>query len=460
MSKSLFNDFDPVSSKAWKQKIQVDLKGADYNETLIWNSNEGIDVKPFYHADEFESLLEVSQSKSAEWKIGQLINVTDAKTANSKAIEAINRGAENIIFNIESETVSIDELVQNIDLEATTVDIKCQFLSQAFVENLYNSTLNSENVSSINIQTDIIGHLAKSGNWYHNLKEDHSQFENIVATTNQLSVHIDLYQNAGATMIQQLAYGMAHANEYLNHLDGKLSKEDKASLVVVFNLAVGSNYFFEISKIRALRQLWSALATEYGVNTTCRIVATPSKRNKTIYDYNVNMLRTTTECMSAILGGADLIHNLPYDALFHKPNEFGERISRNQLLVLKHESYLDKVNNPADGTYYIESLTEQLAEKALELFKDIEANGGFLSQLKEGTIQRKIKESAAKEQADFNDGKLVLLGTNKHPNKEDNMKNDLEISPFLEINKRKTLLEPIIEKRLSQELEFNRLNKE
>ncbi len=137
------------------------------------------------------------------------------------------------------------------------------------------------------------------------------------------------------------------------------------------------------------------LASEYDVNTNCRILATPSKRNKTIYDYNVNMLRTTTECMSAILGGANTICNLPYDSLYHKSNEFGDRIARNQLLVLKNESYFDKVNNPADGAYYIESLTEQLAEKALDLFKDIEANGGFLNQLKEGTIQRKIKESCS-----------------------------------------------------------------
>jgi methylmalonyl-CoA mutase len=164
--------------------------------------------------------------------------------------------------------------------------------------------------------------------------------------------------------------------------------------------------------------------------------------------------------MSAILGGADSISNLPYDNLYHNSNEFGDRIARNQLLVLKNESYFDKVNNPADGAYYIEYLTEQLANKSLQLFKDIESNGGFLNQLKEGTIQRKIKENASKEQADFDSGKLVLLGTNKHPNPNDQMKNELEIKPFLKIEKRKTLIEPIIEKRLSKKLEINRLKKE
>lgn len=456
MSKSLFNEFEDVSSKAWKQKIQADLKGADYNDTLIWKTKEGIDVKPFYHADEFETTPKRSDSKTNDWKICQSIDVTDAQASNQKALDAINRGAESILFNIKSKTISIEDLFQNIDLNKTPIDLKCDFLSENFI----NTVVNTVKQSQCYIHTDIIGNLAKTGNWYNNLKDDFSKFETIVKSTNQLSIDLSLYQNAGATITQQLAYGLAHANEYLNHLENIISSDAKQSLNVTFYTSISSNYFFEISKLRALRQLWSTLASEYNVNTTCRIIATPSKRNKTIYDYNVNLLRTTTESMSAILGGADVVCNLPYDALYHKSNEFGERISRNQLLVLKHESYFDKVNNPADGAYYIESLTEQLAEKALTIFKDIESNGGFLRQLKEGTIQRKIKENATSEQADFEAEKLVLLGTNKHPNLADKMKNELEISPFLKIEKRKTLIEPILEKRLSEDLEINRLNNE
>jgi methylmalonyl-CoA mutase len=164
--------------------------------------------------------------------------------------------------------------------------------------------------------------------------------------------------------------------------------------------------------------------------------------------------------MSAILGGADAISNLAYDAIYHKDNEFGDRISRNQLLILKHESYFDKVGNPADGAYFIETLTQQLAEKALVLFKDIEANGGLITQLIEGTIQRKINESAEKEQELFDTGKEVLLGTNKYPNKNDQMKNDLELYPFVKQNPRKTLITPIIERRLAEKLEQERLSQE
>jgi methylmalonyl-CoA mutase len=460
MSKSLFNDFEGVSSKAWKQKIQVDLKGADYNDTLIWKTNEGIDVKPFYHADEFETLHEVSSTKATAWKICQSIDVSYSKEANLKAIDAIERGAESILFQIKTETISIEDLFENIDTEKIPIELKCDFLSEDFAKKLNTIIASDAKQSLTYLHTDIIENLAKTGNWYTNLREDYAKFEAIVLATNKLSVNLSLYQNAGATIVQQLAYSLVHANEYLNKLDTVIASKAKKSLQVTFNVAVGSNYFFEIAKLRALRQLWETLASEYGINTECRIIARPSKRNKTIYDYNINMLRTTTECMSAVIGGANTICNLPYDSLYHKPNEFGDRISRNQLLILKQESYFDKVNNPADGSYYIESLTEQLTENALDLFKNIEANGGFLKQLKEGIIQRKLKESATKEQADFNAEKLVLLGTNKHPNLDDKMKNELEISPFLKIEKRKTLIEPIIEKRLSEKLEIKRLGKE
>lgn len=450
MNKKLFKEFSEVSSKEWKQKIQADLKGADYNNTLIWKTNEGIDIKPFYHSDEFASLPNVSTSKATQWQICETIFVADVEKSNHHAKEYLNKGAQCIKFIIPSEDISITALLNGIDLNEIQLFFELQFMSSDYVKQLSEKTSTEKTI----IITDIIGNLAKSGNWFTNLQEDHTQFEAIVNTTSTISIDLTLYQNAGATMVQQLAYALAHSNEYLNYL------KNKETLKIIFNVSVGTNYFFEIAKLRALRILWKTLASEYGITSECHIFARPTKRNKTLYDYNTNLLRTTTECMSAILGGADTINNLAYDALYHKTNEFGNRISRNQLLVLKHESYFNKVNNPADGTYYIESLTQQLAEKALELFKDIETNGGFLKQLKEGIIQRKIKESAEKEQTQFNNGEDVLLGTNKHPNPNDKMKDELELYPFVKTNARKTLVEPIIEKRLAETIEQNRLKTE
>ena len=293
MSKSLFSDFEGVSSKAWKQKIQVDLKGADYNETLIWKTHEGIDVKPFYHADQFNGFSDSPSSKDEDWKICQAIIVNKAEEANAKAIDAINRGAEAILFIVSSESVSSEELLKDIDIDKVSIDIKCSFLSIPLSQSFHRK--------NVIIQNDIIGHLAKTGNWFNNLKEDHDQFETIVKENNQLCINLDLYQNAGANIVQQLAYGLAHTNEYLNHFEKILDSNKKQDLAITFNVAIGSNYFFEIAKLRALRILWASLASEYGFNTNCRIKVTPSKRNKTVYDYNVNMLRTTTECMSAVL---------------------------------------------------------------------------------------------------------------------------------------------------------------
>lgn len=454
MATTLFDDFSPISSKQWKQKIQFELDGADYNKTVIWNSPEDIQVKPFYHYDEDYKTAEV-KTQASNFKICQNIFVYDVDKSIQRALNTIERGAQSLRFTIQNEKINIHKLLENLPLENRIVYFNFNFISIDFVKILDTISIQKKAVFYCNL--DPIGYLAREGNWF--VTSDKNNFETLEkiskATTNLslLSVDSGLYQNAGANITQQIAYSLAHANEYLN-LFPDLNKP------IVFQAAVGTNYFFEIAKLRALRMLFKLIASEYNPDLECHLLVTPTKRNKTIYDYNVNMLRTTTECMSAILGGADAVANLPYDSLYHKDNEFGDRLARNQLLILKHESYFDKVDNPADGSYYIESLTIQLAEKSLALFKDIEANGGFLKLLNDGTIKKKIQESASKEQELFDTQKEVLLGTNKYPNPEDKMKHDLELFPFVKIKPRKTLITPIIEKRLAEKLEQERLEQE
>ena len=448
----LFSEFEPISSKQWKQQIQFELKGADYNETLIWESPDGIKVKPFYHADETKDSMTSSKSANS-FKILQKIFVHDTAKSNAKALDTLKRGAESIYFTIENENCVLAELMQNLPLESITYYFNLPFLSVSFCDQINEFAL--KNHAKCIILLDPIGQLAKEGNWFNTSNNDFDAL-NILAskeTNGFININTQTYQNAGATSVQQLAYTLAHVNEYFNRILN-------LNQPITIEVAIGTNYFFEIAKLRALRLLFNTLAKEYNHNFDCTIIATPTKRNKTLYDYNVNMLRTTTECMAAILGGADEVANLAYDAIYHKDNEFGDRISRNQLLILKNESYFDKVNNPADGAYYIETLTEQLAEKALELFKDVEANGGLITQLIEGTIQRKINESAQKEQELFDTGKEVLIGTNKYPNQNDSMKNELELFPFVKQNARKTLITPIIEKRLAEKVEQERLAQE
>lgn len=449
MSNNLFNHFNNTSPTAWKQKIQVDLKGADYNETLLWKTDEGIVVKPFYTKEDRSN--NSTNTSDFKFNISQSIYISDDKTANYIAKSALEKGANAIEF-IAVNKFDYKQLLANIDLKNIFIYFRFQFLDAKFTNEVHDF-INSKKCYT---QVDIINNLAQNGNWFNNLKSDYLEFESIVNNSdNTIGIDASLYQNAGATIVQQLAYTLSHANEYLNHFG------IESAIKFHFNFAVGSNYFFEIAKIRAFRILWNALLKEYkSPKLEAHIFAHPSTRNKTIYDYNVNLLRTTSECMSAILGTANTINNLSYDATYHKKNEFGERISRNQLLILQQESYLESANSIANGSYYIENITNQLAEKALLIFKDLERGGGFIKQLKEGVIQRKITESANKEQDLFNKNKIVLLGTNKLPNIDDKMKNEIEFYPFLKINPIKTLVPPIIKKRLAEASEKDRLAKE
>jgi len=450
MSTNLFEDFPSVSAKQWKQKIQFDLKGADYNETLISETNEGIKIKPFYHSDTFEKVT--VPKKTEEFKICQSVFVSDEKIANSIALDSIKRGAESILF-IADNPFDFKALLKSISVE---VHFQLNFLSKSFCLDILNHT----HKKKLFLNIDIIGNLAKEGNWYHNMKTDFDILEKLNSQSSEnvsiIEVNTANYQNAGANIVQQVAYALAHGNEYLNFLSNSDAKYSSFN----FNFAFGSNYFFEIAKVRAFNHLWKILSEEYDIKIDTHIFSRPTLRNKTLYDYNTNMLRSSTECMSAIIAGSDTISNLSYDHIYHKKNEFGERISRNQLLILKKESYFKNASDFADGTYYIESLTKEVAEKALAILKDIEKGGGFLKQLKEGVIQRKIKEAADKEQAQFDSGELVLLGTNKHPNRDDKMNENIELYPFVKTKPRKTLIQPIVSRRLSEKLEQERLKNE
>ncbi len=455
----LFQEFPAVSAKEWKQKIQVDLKGADYASTLVWNTPENILVKPFYHQDFFEEGNASTPFYPKTWDVTQHIFIDDESIASKLAVDAVNRGAQAIYFTAQRP---FDSRLVFGKLDSLPVSVKLflrvLFLEKDFIKKI-GQYFSQKKITSY-ILIDPIGQLAKTGNWFINYDNDFATVKEIASLYPEqplIGVDTSLYQQAGATITQQLAYAMAHVNEYFNYIHNHLPTVKPK---ITFQVSVGSNYFFEIAKLRAIRKLFAVLAEEYNFSTQCNILAIPSKRNKTLYDYNVNLLRTTTECMSAVLGGADAVCNLPYDAIYHKSNEFGERISRNQLLILKEESYFNFDKNPTEGTYYIETLINQLSENALTIFKDIEKGGGFIKQLFSGKIQQKITESAQREQHLFDEGKKVLLGTNKYPNSEDKMKNNLELYPFSKYKKRKTISKPIIEKRLSENIEQERIKNE
>lgn len=480
MKKRLFDDFQPVSESQWKQKIQMDLKGADYNETLVTPTPEGINIKPIYHADSAPA-IDIPQrgTQNNDWYISQKIYCGNASAANKKALNVLERGAEGILLDIPHIDVDLAVLLK--DLPEVGIQVHPRFLDLDFLKKLHKFKPKAY------VHLDIIHQLASTGNWFENQKldhEKHSSFLNMFdGYFSNITVNTSSYQQAGTTVTQELAYYCAHLNEYLNHycdtskkhdegvylafkersdeeVHAERSRSTKAEKRINIDTSIGANYFMEIAKYRAYRILTKTLGNAYGIKDLgCYITATPSLRNKSLLDYNVNLLRTTTECMSAVLGGADTVINLPYDAFFNKENEFGDRIARNQLLVLKEEAYLNKVANAADGTYYINALTKELTEKALEIFKTIEKAGGFVQSLFEGTIQRKIKESDTAERELLKSNKKILVGVNKFPNTDLPLKKEYEILPFQKIEPRKTLVTPIAAKRLAEDLEKGEMSK-
>ncbi len=456
MAKQLFKDFEPTSVKAWKQKIQADLKGADYNEKLIDHSDEGIDVKPFYHQDTHQNIdLPITE----DWLITEKIYLENYTAVTKIVNDVTNRGAESLWLIVPEVNTKLFDLLTKINTLQVPVMLEFLELDGTFLKDLdeFCSELNID----ILLNFDPIKHLSSQGNWQKSQTEDLAiiqQFAQLKHLEPQLSIDARLFQNAGALKQQELSFSLAVLSEYFNYLSNAQTLPQTIQLNVI--TSTGSNYFFEIAKLKSYRLLINSLANSFSVAVSVKIIAEPSQRNKTIYDYNVNMLRTTTECMSAVLGGADWVNNLAYDEIFHKTNEFGERISRNQLLILKHESYFDQVHNPTNGSYYIEELTQQLAQKALEEFKSIEKNEGYISELFKGNITKAIEASAKNEEEKLEKTEFVMVGTNKYENTDDRMKADLELYPFVKKQQRQVKFKPIIARRLAEKIELKRLDKE
>ncbi|MEL6305469.1 MAG: methylmalonyl-CoA mutase family protein, partial [Bacteroidota bacterium] len=338
-NKRLFEDFDDVSSKLWKQKIQFDLKGKDYNDTLVWESLEGIHVKPFYHPDDTRGIPDAMESSPKDWKIAQEIYANDVLKTLKNIDRLKKEGVESFLLTIPEETFDLNRFLQAKEIDDTEIHIKFPFLHK--VEALPSTS------PTHHIHMDVIGHFAREGNWFINAERDLEQtVSNLKHANYRCGIHTELYQNAGANSIQQLAYSLAHAAEYLNYFENHKLAVDSPFF---FFVSVGGNYFFEIAKVKALRWLWQTISQTFGVNPDCTILAMPSFRNKTLYDFNTNMLRTTMESMAAVLGGANVVCNLNYDSVYHKTNAFAERAARNQLLLLKEESFFESGRMPTEG---------------------------------------------------------------------------------------------------------------
>lgn len=438
----LFSEFAAPTTQEWLDKIEVDLKGADFNKKLVWRTNEGFNVQPFYRREDVLKLktpealpgefpfVRGNKKDNNEWYVRQNIVAEDAAEANAKALDILNKGVDSLGFRIPGDKVSaefIDTLLRDIRCDIVEVSFRtcpCHVLELTDILTAYFEKQGYDKEKLVGgIGFDPIEKMLMKG------KDTSKLLANAPVLVEKLKdypnmrcimVHSEALNNSGAYIVQELGYALAWGNEYLHQLVEAGVDVDLAARSIKFYMGVSENYFMEIAKFRAARLLWAEIVKQYEpkCDCSCKMIvnAQTTTYNKTMFDSYVNLLRTQTETMSAALAGVHSIVVTPFDAVYEQPTEFSERIARNQQLLLKEESHFDKVVDPSAGSYYIEELTHSLADVAWKLFLKIEDEGGFLAAVKAGTVQDDINATNDKRHADAAKRKEFILGTNQFPN--------------------------------------------
>ena len=485
--KPLLSEFPGITTEQWMEKITADLKGADFEKKLVWRTNEGFNVRPFYRSEDLDSVKYLDSlpgefpyirgtKKDNDWFVRQDICADDAKAANEKAIDVLSKGVTSLGFcfcaAVDNYETALETLLKDIVLDAVEVNFAAQKgskeLTEAFVAYLKKNNYDLAKVKA-SVNCDPIGCLTKTGKSCYPVEElvDRAkaiiEAGNAVAGLRTISVNGRLFNNAGSSIVQELAFALSMGNEYLAQLTEKGVSVDDAASAMKFNFAVGGNYFMEIAKLRAARMLWATIVKSYNPATEeaskMAIHCETSQWNKTVFDPYVNMLRTQTEAMSATIGGADSLTVQPFDSIYKKSEAFSERIARNQQLLLKEESHFDKVTDPSAGSYYIENLTNSIAQQAWDLFVTTEDKGGYLAALKEGFVQATVKETADKRKKAIATRRENLLGTNQFPNFTEKVADAItkETSCGTSCCSGETIVEPIVAFRGAEEFETLRL---
>ena len=433
MAEKLFSAFAPTSTEQWEELITKDLKGADYEKKLVWKTMEGINVRPYYRAEDLSKLTLVRSNKTDnKWLVRQDFDACDNPAeANREALEVLNKGVDALGFRLKEEGITaanLDILLKNIVLTAVEINFTNTCCNVSDLVTLLLRKAAAGNTAEIraSIDYDPLRYLTQHGAFCKDEQTSFEQLQTVVqavkdyADFRTVGVGAHIFHNAGATIVQELAFGMAMGSEYMSRLTDAGISADFAAQKIKFTFGVGANYFMEMAKFRAARILWQTIVNAYGAkeekSLQMRIHAVTSAWNQTVYDPYVNMLRGTTESMSAVLAGVDSLEVLPFDKAFRKPSAFSNRIARNTQIILKEESYFDRIADPAAGSYYIESLTASIAREAWKLFKQIEEKGGYLTAFKAGFIQEQVKISAQKRDMNIATRREILLGTNQYPN--------------------------------------------
>ena len=440
----LFAEFPEVSTEAWEAAIAVDLKGADYERKLVWRTTEGFSLRPYYRAENLEG-LETLGTQAGEfpylrgvsgdnsWLTHQTIAVKCPKAANEAALKMLNAGVDSLGFCLSEELSAeqLDELLAGVVLSAVELTfcgkgagkLVAPILAKAEKEGVAKDALH------VNFCIDpIVKHLSQKGEWCEECEGGKclTKIADIVMATAEykyvkvVNVSANVFSDSGSTIVEELGFGLSVAHEYLVRLMEAGLTVDQAAKKIRFTFAVTSNYFMEMAKFRAARLLWANIVKQYEPACECSckmfVHARTSAWNQTVYDPYVNMLRGTTEAMSAAIAGVHSLEVLPFDYAYTNPTEFSERIARNQSLLLKHESHFDQVVDPAGGSYYIENLTKTIADEAWKLFLELEEKGGYVAAFESGYVVERVKASAAAKDKAIATRRQILLGANQYPN--------------------------------------------
>ena len=421
-SKSLFSEFNPVTKQEWMEKVGIDLKGADFDKKLVWNNLSKIKIQPFYNAEDKQDLIKNTGENTQSLVNYRSISVGSAESSNKSALKAVEEGINGLLFTIDQKT-SVKELLKGIDLNEISVSFILRANAVAFAADFFGFA-KARNIAAKNlkgyIDMETISNYVTQGTLVESqISQEGELIQLAVDYPNYktLTISGSEYLDSGANQVQEIAYSLNSLVFLIEKFKEIGVSEQEVFANLNFKLAIGSEYFVEIGKFRAFNSLLTEVAGKYGITEyTHTIIAKTSIWSKSVTDPHTNLLRATTESMSAILGNVDGVLIDAYDNEFNDASDFSSRIAGNISTILKEESYLGKVANPVDGSYYIEEVSAKIAAKALELFKTVEENGGFYKSFENELIQQQIAEIRQEKIKLIGQRRLPMVGVNKYPN--------------------------------------------
>ncbi|WP_210519554.1 methylmalonyl-CoA mutase family protein [Hymenobacter terricola] len=420
-----FAEFPAVTTAEWQARLARDLKGQD-PATLRWPLPDGFALEPFYHREALAALggpPAPLPHPPAPWLNVPALSVPsgDGRAEIDQAAAALANGADGIHFRLaDAAAFDVHYLAEQLPLARTflgyTVANKPEILLSQLIEAAPGVALRG----FLRFAPGPVPEGAELADYRTALRRCVSLTTGM-PDFRALAVNGAFFGNRGATATQQIAFSLNTAAALLAELPNEEISAAQVAATMHLHLAIAPSYFPEMAKLRALRRLWATLLHGFGLpaalNANLRIHATTASWTQTTLDPHTNLLRHTTEAMSAVLGGADSLSVAPFDSLFAEANDFSARLARNLAVLLREEAGLGRVQDPAAGSYFIETLTDQLAQEAWMLFQRLEAAGGLPAV--RGQLLEEIKAVAADTFRRIASGQQVIVGTNRFQDRQE-----------------------------------------